>query len=100
MSVENPWDTRRRKAASRARLALGGRRRRRPGAAHFKVPPLPLVLDPGIESSWVDAELLDLPFGIAKPPPGRKLHADEGVGVASIVHRPYAHGALKGLLHH
>ena len=32
------------------------------GAAHFKVPPLPLVLDPGIESSWVDAELLDLPL--------------------------------------
>ena len=70
------------------------------GAAHFEVPPLPLVLDPGIEGGWIDAELLDLPFGIAKPPPGRKLHADEGVGVASIVHRPYAHGALKGLLHH
>ena len=70
------------------------------GAAHFEVPPLPLVLDPGIEGGWVDAELLDLPFGIAKPPPGCKLHADEGVGVASIVHRPYAHGALKGLLHH
>ena len=70
------------------------------GAAHFEVPPLPLVLDPGIEGGWVDAELLDLPFGIAKPPAGCKLHADEGVGVASIVHRPYAHGALKGLLRH
>ena len=70
------------------------------GAAHFEVPPLPLMLDPEIEGGWVDAELLDLPFGIAKPPAGRKLHADEGVGVASIVHRPYAHGALKGLLHH
>ena len=70
------------------------------GAAHFEVPPLPLMLDPGIESGWIDAELLDLPFGIAKPPAGCKLHADEGVGVASIVHRPYAHGALKGLLHH
>ena len=39
------------------------------GAAHFEVPPLPLMLDPGIESGWIDAELLDLPFGIAKPRP-------------------------------
>ena len=68
-------------------------------AVHLEIPPLSLVLDPGIEGGWVDAEILDLPFGIAKPPAGRKLHPNEGVGVAPIVHRAYAHSALKGLIH-
>ena len=85
--------------------ALGFRRPTPQGAraaAHLRSPSFRSKLDPGIEGGWVDAEILDLPASASRSPrpAACKLHADEGVGVASIVHRPYAQGALKGLLHH